>query len=405
MRIHYIVDFKLLAVILALVFSGWVMSFSASLYVYEQYPFHFLVRQSIYIIIGLISAFFVLKIPIIKLEQYSIKLFLLTLLLLFLVFVPVIGVEVNGSYRWLNFGFFTFQPSEMAKLSIILFMAGFLVRQESDIQKNFFQGVIRTTVILFIVGLLLLFETDVGAFLIIAVSAFTMLFVADITDINLKSFIIAVLVGIMAMVSLGYAVFFYGENIVTNFGSDSMLSHITSSIAERIARIMAFLDPWRDPYGKSYQLIQSLIGIGRGGWFGVGLGAGIQKINFLPEAHTDFIFSVIGEELGVFGMLSILFAFAYIVYRGLAISDAALEQGKKYSAYTAYGISIWLALQVFINIGVNIGLLPTKGLTLPLISYGGNSIIFSLISLTILLRIDGENKLSQAAQQNVRGYY
>ena len=404
MKMH-IIDFKLLAVILSLVLFGWVMSFSASLYVYEQYFFYFLVRQSIYIIIGLIIAFFVLRIPIIKLEQYSIKLFLLTLLLLFLVFMPVIGIEINGSYRWLNFGFFTFQPSEMAKLSLILFMAGFLVRQESDIQKNFFQGVIRTTVILFIVGLLLLFETDVGAFLIIAVSVFTMLFVADITDINLKSFIAAVLVGITVMVSLGYLVFFYGEDIIIYFGSDSMLSHITSSIAERIARIMAFLDPWRDPYGKSYQLIQSLIGIGRGGWFGVGLGAGIQKINFLPEAHTDFIFSVIGEELGVFGMLLTLLAFAYIIYRGLIISDTALEQGKKYSAYIAYGISIWLALQVFINIGVNIGILPTKGLTLPLISYGGNSIIFSLISLAILLRVDGENKLSQATQRNTHSYY
>ncbi|SFV68026.1 Cell division protein FtsW [hydrothermal vent metagenome] len=340
------------------------MVFSASINIYNKAPFYFITRQSVFIILALSIAFVTLKTPIGILRKLSPIFFVITLILLTLVFVPVIGGEVKGAYRWIHLGFFNLQPSEIMKLVIILFMAGFLCRQEKDIQNSGL-GLYKTIAILMVVGLLLLLETDIGSFLIISITTMMMLFIAGA---RLGPF---VLLSLLLAITAILVVFL---------------------LPERMARITAFLDPWADPYGKSYQLIQSLISIGLGEWFGVGLGQGIQKGSFLPDAHTDFIFSVIGEELGVIGMLSVLFLFTYIVIKSFIISNISAQQGKLYSSFVAFGIGIWLTLQVLINLGVNIGLLPTKGLTLPLFSYGGSSMIIVVISLAILLRIDIENK-------------
>ena len=367
MNIKKNIDKKLLGVIIFLTLFGLLMSFSSSVYysnTIADNPFYFFIKQCSYLLVSIVFAFIAFKIPINKWQRYSILLFLITILLLVLVFVPVIGIKANGSYRWLNLVFFTFQPSELMKLAIILFMSGFLVRREFDVKETT-EGIFKTIFFLVVVCSLLLFETDFGATIIIFTTAMAMLFIAEV---RLKEFIFTV--PIISFLLIGLISFF----------------------PERVARISSFLNPWDDPYGKSYQLIQSLIAIGSGGWFGSGIGSSVQKYNFLPDSHTDFVFAIVGEELGVVGMLLVVFCFSYIIYKGLIISKESLKQGNKYNSYTAYGISIWFFLQIFINIGVNTGLLPTKGLTLPLFSYGGSSILITLITLAILLRIDVENK-------------
>jgi cell division protein FtsW len=210
---------------------------------------------------------------------------------------------------------------------------------------------------------LLLLETDLGAFLVISITALTILFIANV---EIKRFLLLTVLGLGSAAIVAYNL--------------------------RLSRITAFLNPWKDPFGESYQVIQSMIGIGRGEWFGTGIGSGIQKSSFLPDAHTDFIFSVIGEELGVLGMMIVLFSFTFIIFKTFVISKTAKNQGKLYSSFVAFGIAIWLFLQVFINIGVNTNLVPTTGLTLPLFSYGGSSLIMSVVTFAILLRIDFENR-------------
>ena len=257
-----------------------------------------------------------------------------------------------------------FQPSELLKISMILYIANFLVRQEDKVRSGL-MGIYGVAFVVFIVALLLLLETDMGAFLIVSSTTFAMLFIAHAP---LRAFI-----GIAASGLVGAVL-------------------VVLLIPERLARISAFLDPWNDPYGKSYQLIQSLIAIGKGQWSGVGLGAGVQKLHFLPDAHTDFIFAIVGEELGIIGMLLVLFAFVSLIYQALNISHQSLKQHKKFSAYVAFGIGIWLSLQIFVNLGVNTGILPTKGITLPFFSYGGSSLLITMITMAILIKIDYENK-------------
>ncbi len=368
MDIKKTVDIKLLMVMIFLLLFGILMSFSSSIYYSNKLvgnPFYFFNKQLLYAIISLVVAFFLIKVSMLKYKQYSKVLFAITLILLLLVFVPIIGGEIKGSYRWLNFGLFAFQPSEMMKIVFILFMARLLVDAEFDVKETIWGWLINTGLFITVVSLLLLFETDFGATIIIVSTAMAMLFIAHV---KLRSFMMmAIIIAIL-------------------------LAVLISFFPERMARITAFLDPWSDPLGKGYQLIQSLIAIGNGGWFGTGIGSSVQKYNFLPDSHTDFVFAIIGEELGVIGMLTVLVTFSYIIYRGIKMSNEALKQGSKYNSYIAYGISIWFALQIFIHIGVNVGLLPTKGLTLPLFSYGGTSMLITVISLTILLRIDAENR-------------
>ena len=373
MRTRQMPDKALLSSILALLIFGWLMSFSASLAYFSSYSFFF--KQTIFICAGLVAGLIILNTPISTLQKYSIPLFILSLILLTVVFFPPpIGHTVNGSTRWINFVFFKFQPSELMKLSMVLFMAGFLIRQEKDIRKPW-KGFLKTLVIIGIADILLLLETDFGATLIISLTALAMLYAAGVF---LKQLSI-VTAGLFA---------FVGIFIYLN--------------PNRIARLTSFWvdDFWASSDAKVHQTQQALIGIARGDWFGTGIGAGIQKYSLLPERHTDMIFAVIGEELGILGMMFVLISFLFILLKGFKIAKIALQKGRHYSSYVVFGICTWFAMQITVNIGMNLGLLPPKGFTLPLLSYGGTSMIFAIISLAIVLRVDMENRTNYSKQRH-----
>jgi cell division protein FtsW len=372
MRTRQMPDKALLASILTLLIFGWLMSFSASLAYFSSYSFFF--KQTIFICAGLFAGLIILNTPISTLQKYSIPLFILSLILLTVVFFPPpIGHTVNGSTRWINFVFFKFQPSELMKLSMVLFMAGFLIRQEKDIRKPW-KGFLKTLVIIGIADALLLLETDFGATLIISLTALAMLYAAGVF---LKQLSI-VTAGLFAVVGI---FIFLNPN--------------------RIARLTSFWvdDFWASNDAKVHQTQQALIGIARGDWFGTGIGAGIQKYSLLPERHTDMIFAVIGEELGILGMMFVLISFLFILLKGFKIAKVALQKGRYYSSYVVFGICTWFAMQITVNIGMNLGLLPPKGFTLPLLSYGGTSMIFAIISLAIVLRVDMENRTKYSKQR------
>ena len=373
MRTRQMPDKALLSSILALLIFGWLMSFSASLAYFSSYSFFF--KQTIFICAGLFAGLIILNTPISTLQKYSIPLFILSLILLTVVFFPPpIGHTVNGSTRWINFVFFKFQPSELMKLSMVLFMAGFLIRQEKDIRKPW-KGFLKTLVIIGIADFLLLLETDFGATLIISLTALAMLYAAGVF---LKQLSI-VTAGLFA---------FVGVFIYLN--------------PNRIARLTSFWvdDFWASNDAKVHQTQQALIGIARGDWFGTGIGAGIQKYSLLPERHTDMIFAVIGEELGILGMMFVLLSFLFSLLKGFKIAKVALQKGRYYSSYVVFGICTWFAMQITVNIGMNLGLLPPKGFTLPLLSYGGTSMIFAIISLAIILRVDMENRTKYSKQRH-----
>ena len=372
MRTQQMPDMSLLSVILALLIFGWIMSFSASLSYFSSYSFF--AKQTLFILMGLSSGLIILNTPISVLQKYSIPLFILTLILLMVVFLPSpIGHEVKGSTRWINFVYFKFQPSELMKLSMVLFMAGFLIRQEKDIRKPWI-GFIKTIAIIGITGLLILLETDIGATLIIALTAMAMLYAAG-SYIKQLTIVTTVLFLLMAIVA--------------------------SLIPNRVERFMSFWtdDFWNDTNPKLDQTKAALVGIARGDWFGTGLGGSIQKFKALPERHTDMIFAVIGEELGFIGMLFVLLSFLFILLKGFAIAKTALQKGRNYSSYVVFGICTWFSMQITVNIGMNLGLLPPKGFTLPLLSYGGTSMIFAIISLAIILRVDMENRTKYSKQK------
>ncbi|MEO1916928.1 MAG: putative peptidoglycan glycosyltransferase FtsW [Candidatus Thioglobus sp.] len=364
-------DKKLLITILVLMAFGLIMTFSASAHL-EGTPK--VIKQGIYIGLGLIAGFFVLKTPISFFKKHSGIAFIVTLILLTLVFIPYIGAgKIGGSYRWINVGLFNFQPSEMMKLAMILFMAGFLIRQEKEVTGSL-TGIGKTLIIVASSGLLTMLETDLGATIIITLTALGMLFIAG-SFFKESLMVVAALLG-------GFSIYIYVFDPV------------------RLERALSF---WlNDLWGKDgvHQTKQALIGIGRGDWTGTGLGAGIQKYTKLPESHTDMIFAIIGEELGVIGMLFVLFSFAYIINKGFNIAKEALKHGRKYSSYVAFGICTWFSMQVGVNIAMNLGLMPIKGFTLPLISYGGSSMIFSIIALAIILRIDMENRSPYSKQRD-----
>ena len=373
MRTRQMPDKALLSSILALLIFGWLMSFSASLAYFSSYSFFF--KQTIFICAGLVAGLIILNTPISTLQKYSIPLFILSLILLTVVFFPPpIGHTVNGSTRWINFVFFKFQPSELMKLSMVLFMAGFLIRQEKDIRKPW-KGFLKTLVIIGIADILLLLETDFGATLIISLTALAMLYAAGVF---LKQ---------LSIVTAGLFTF-VGIFIYLN--------------PNRIARLTSFWvdDFWASSDAKVHQTQQALIGIARGDWFGTGIGAGIQKYSLLPERHTDMIFAVIGEELGILGMMFVLISFLFILLKGFKIAKIALQKGRYYSSYVVFGICTWFAMQITVNIGMNLGLLPPKGFTLPLLSYGGTSMIFAIISLAIVLRVDMENRTNYSKQRH-----
>jgi cell division protein FtsW len=307
---------------------------------------------------------FVFQVPMRLWQRLSPGLFVLGVALLVLVLVPGIGREVNGARRWLSAGWLNLQPSELMKLFAVLYAADYTVRK-SALMHNLKRGLLPMLGVMLVVGWLLLREPDFGAFVVITSIALGVLFLGGM---NGKWF-----AGLGALLSVGFA-----------------LLVLTSPY--RMQRIFGFMDPWSDPFGRGYQLSHALIAFGRGEWLGVGLGASVEKLLYLPEAHTDFLLAVIGEELGFIGVAAVIALFAWLVVRAFAIGRQALSLERPYCALVAHGVALWLGVQAFINMGVNLGVLPTKGLTLPLMSFGGTGLVVNCATLAILLRIDWENR-------------
>lgn len=359
-------DLRLMGVSLLIVFAGLIMMTSSSVTISAREfnePLYYFWRQCIAASIGLLLASVALKIPMRFWELASVPLLLTTIFLLVLILIPGVGREVNGSVRWLQLGPFTLQVSEPAKLCVIAYLAGYLVRHGATV-KTEFAGFIRPVGVLTLISGLLLLEPDFGACVVLFATALGMLFMGGIP---LSRFFAWGSVAISALITL------------------AILSPY------RMQRLMSFIDPWQDPYASGFQLTQALIAFGRGDWFGVGLGSGIQKLFYLPEAHTDFVFAVFAEELGLLGSITLILLYSFIVWRAFVIGHVAERVGNYFSAYFAYGIGLIIGIQAYINIGVNMGVLPTKGLTLPLMSYGGSSLIVYTVLLGILLRIEYEN--------------
>lgn len=360
-------DAWLMTTIFFLIGLGLVMVASSSIAIAERQfhtPLYFFWRQSFSVAIGLILFAASLKIPLSLWEPFSTSLLVLGLLLLVLVLVPGVGKEVNSSTRWINVGTLTFQASEPMKFFVIAYLARYMVRHGTHVRNNF-TGLICPIVVLTVIAGLLLLEPDYGSCVVLFATALGMLFMGGVP---LVRFVAWVLVAISALASFA----------------------VSSSY--RMQRLMSFYDPWQDPFDTGFQLTQSLIAFGRGDWFGVGLGSSVQKLFYLPEAHTDFLFSVFAEEFGLLGTVSLIFIFGFLAWRAFVIGHVAERKEKLFAAYLAYGIGLTIGIQALINMGVNLGVLPTKGLTLPLISYGGNSMITSCLLLGILLRVEVENR-------------
>lgn len=367
-------DKWLLVAVTGLVIIGLMMVASSSVVISTKTyhsPFHFFTRQILYLLLGIFLSIIIIRINTNIWEKLSIPLLLLCFMLLLLVLIPGVGRIVNGSRRWLSLGPVAIQVSEITKLIIIFYVAGYLVRQKELLEKSIL-AFIKPLFILVIFSFLLLLEPDFGATVVIVATVMAMLFLTG--------------------VKLGYYV---GLGIFTLF------SFIILAISSpyRLARLTAFLNPWADQFNSGYQLTQSLIAFGRGGWFGVGLGDGVQKLLYLPEAHTDFLFAVLAEEAGLLGILLVLILYSILVIRGLIIGSNAYFQERFFASYTAYGITCFLGFQAAINVGVNAGLLPTKGLTLPLMSYGGASMVVCICTIALLLRIDHENRWQALGMQ------
>ena len=324
----------------------------------------YLLRQGVFLLLALACAIAVFLLPVKLWQKAAPWLFLAGVALLIAVLVPGIGREVNGARRWLALPMISVQPSEMMKLAAVLYAADYTVRKHA-VMKSFRRGLLPMLAVMLIVSWLLLREPDFGALVVIAVTSFGILFLGGM---NGRHF-----VALVGMLGAGFAL-------------------LVMSSPYRMQRIFGFLDPWSDAYGKGYQLSHALIAFGRGEWFGVGLGASIEKLFYLPEAHTDFLLAVIGEELGFAGVALVIGLFVWIIVRAFSIGRQASLRERYFAALAAQGIGVWIGFQALINMGVNVGLLPTKGLTLPLMSYGGSGLLVNFVALAILLRIDWENR-------------
>lgn len=362
-------DRYLLFAAIALLGFGLLMVASASIEISDRSfgePFHYLYRQLAYFLLGLILAWYTWQIEIQRWQELSVPLLLGTLVLLALVLIHGIGHEINGSMRWIGIGPFGLEVSELAKFSVILYLAGYLVRRHDEVRKRM-RGFLKPLLLMSVVALLLLREPDFGAATVIIITALGMLFLAGV---RLWQFIFLMVV------------------------AGCILAELAFSSPYRVLRLTSFLHPWANAYNSGYQLTQSLIAFGRGGWLGVGLGESVQKLFYLPEAQSDFLFAVLAEELGFIGAFSVIALFGLLVWRAFDIGRRAQVIRQLYSAYASYGFGLWIALQAMINIGVNTGLLPTKGLTLPLMSYGGSSMLVNCVMIAVLMRIDHEVRLA-----------
>jgi cell division protein FtsW len=355
----------LLCSAVALALIGLIAMGSASVeYAVQTYggPFAFVQRYLFHLSLGLLGAVAVHRVPMGYWQRSGWLWLCIGLALLALVLIPGIGRSVNGARRWLALGPLTLQVSELVKLFVIIYLAGYLVRRHEEV-RNRWSGFIKPMAVVFMVTLLLMLEPDFGATVVTAGTAFGLVFLAGV---KLSQFLLVIL----------------------SCASAFALLIFTSPY--RKARLIGFTDPWADQFNSGYQLTQSLIAFGRGEWFGVGLGNSIQKLSYLPEAHTDFVFAIWSEEFGLIGALFVLALFALLIGSIFRIGRRAEAATKFFSAFVAYGVALLLSMQIFINVGVNTGLLPTKGLTLPFLSYGGSSLIVCLISIALVLRIDGE---------------
>ena len=371
-------DFPLFLSAMILLAMGLVMVASSSISIAERElsdPLYYFWRQLSYSVVGLILAAIVFKIPLNYLQKTGPVLIVIGMILLLMVLIPGVGKEVNGSMRWLNLGIISLQVSEFVKLATVIYLAGYLVRHNEEVRTNL-SGFLRPLVLIFFVSLLLILEPDFGAVAVIAMTA-------------------------MGMLWLGGASFF--QFILLMLTMAAVLSLVAISSPYRMERLTTFLNPWADPFNSGFQLTQALIAFGRGEWFGVGLGASVQKLFYLPEAHTDFVFAVLAEELGLLSVIFVIALFCFIVIRALMIGRRAEKRERPFTAFLSYGLGIWLGLQAFINVGVNMGVLPTKGLTLPLMSYGGSSLIIMCIVIALLLRADYETRQFDRKDQSKSG--
>ena len=355
---------------LLLAAAGLVMVYSASIATAEANRYTgnsaawFLARHSMFLAAALGAALIVFLVPARWWQRAAPWLFLAGVALLTVVLIPGVGREVNGARRWLALPVVSVQPSELMKLAAVLYAADYTVRKHS-VLKSFRRGLLPMLAVMLLVSWLLLREPDFGALVVIAVTAFALLFLGGMNGRHFAA--------LLGMLGIGFVV-------------------LVLASPYRMHRIFGYMDPWSDPFGSGYQLSHSLIAFGRGEWLGVGLGASVEKLHYLPEAHTDFLLAVLGEELGFVGVLLVIVLFAWIVARAFAIGRQAASRDRHFAALTAQGIGIWLGIQAFINMGVNLGVLPTKGLTLPLMSYGGSGLVVNFVALALLLRIDWENR-------------
>jgi cell division protein FtsW len=366
-------DQLLVWAILSLMLIGLVMVYSASITLadgpkYANYSSnYFLIRHMISLAIAIGVGIWVFKIPTRVWDRYSPVIFGFTVLLLIAVLIPGVGKGVNGAKRWISLGVMNFQPSELMKFAAVIFAASYTV-QRQEYLHSFVKGMLPMGIAVALVGGLLMAEPDMGAFVVVALIAFGILFLGGI---NAKLFGGLIVVGLLSAATM-----------------------IALSPFRR-GRMLAFMDPWQadNAANKGYQLTHSLMAFGRGEWFGTGLGGSVEKLHYLPEAHTDFIMAVIGEELGFVGVVVMIFLFYWIVRRAFLIGRTALQLDRSFAGLAAKGVAIWIGWQAFINMGVNLGLLPTKGLTLPLVSYGGSGILMNAVAMAMLLRIDYENRI------------
>ncbi len=365
-------DQVLVWVTVALLAWGLVMVYSATIAMPDNPRFaryshsYFLVRHILWLAISFVAALIAFQVPVATWERWAPWLFVISLLLLVAVLIPGLGKGVNGARRWLVLGPISFQPSELAKFSVLLYAADYMVRK-MDVKERFFRAVLPMAVAVAMVGVLLLAEPDMGAFMVIAVIAMGILFLGGV---NARMFFLIAAILVIAF---------------------SMMIMFNDWRRERI---FAYLDPWNEQYalGKGYQLSHSLIAIGRGEIFGVGLGGSVEKLHWLPEAHTDFLLAVIGEEFGLVGVLCLIGLFVWLTRRMIHIGRQAIALDRIFAGLVAQGVGIWIGFQAFINMGVNLGALPTKGLTLPLMSFGGTAILVNLVAIAVVLRIDIESR-------------
>ncbi len=372
LNFNFHLDYQLLLATAGLLTIGYIMVVSSTLHLGEKTMGninHYPVRQLIHIVLGLIAAMVMSAIPLKIWENSGQWLFIAGLGLLILVLLPGMGVKVNGSVRWLSLGGLRIQVSEIVKLISVIYMAGYVTRHQEDVQSSAY-GLVKPLLLFSIACVLLLLEPDFGSVVVLLTIAMGIMFLggAQLWQFVVLVFALVILAGLLVYLE-----------------------------PYRMARVTSFTNPWADPQDSGFQLVQALIAFGRGEWLGVGLGSGLQKLFYLPEAHTDFLFSVIAEELGLLGVITVITLFSLVIWRAFAIAKMAEQADYKFAAYIAYGLAVWVGFQAFVNMGVNMGMLPTKGLTLPLMSYGGGSMITMCSAFALLFRVYSETVELNAA--------